>query len=164
MKALFVSISIICITVQLNAQQLQSTDFKLAEGKWKGSLTYLDYTSGKPYTMPADIVVFINPLNKNEVILQHIYPDEPKANGYDTLTINNNGTQLNSALVTGNTFIKTIKTIVTEEKAVDGNDRKPATIKHTYTISNDSFIIKKEVLFNETTNWLLRNTYSFLRN
>ncbi|MFX5622751.1 hypothetical protein ABTE00_21585, partial [Acinetobacter baumannii] len=37
--------------------RIQKNDTRIFEGKWVGSLTYLDYTSGKPYTMPADLIV-----------------------------------------------------------------------------------------------------------
>ena len=30
-------------------------DLKPLTGKWQGSLTYLDYSSGKPFTMPANV-------------------------------------------------------------------------------------------------------------
>ena len=34
-----------------------SNDLKQLTGFWKGTLTYLDYSSGKPYTMPANLEV-----------------------------------------------------------------------------------------------------------
>ena len=55
-------IALIC-----NAQSnLKTTvkDLEKLSGSWQGSLTYLDYSSGKPYTMPADIEVkSINPIS-----------------------------------------------------------------------------------------------------
>ena len=45
------------IAVNSNAQSkvnFTKEDANLLSGSWKGSLTYLDYNSGKPYTMPAN--------------------------------------------------------------------------------------------------------------
>jgi len=165
MKTAFITVTLFILSAAfIQSVTISTKDFERAKGSWTGSLTYLDYTSGKPYTMPANINFQVNSQHNNQLIFQYVYPDEPKANGYDTLTISHNGTQLNNAIVTANTFIKNLTTIVTEEKAIDGNDRKPAIIKHTYIISKDSFAIRKEVQFTGTTNWLLRNTYNFHRN
>ena len=78
-------------------------DFKTAFGKWKGSLTYLDYSSGKPYTMPANITVSKNKDNKQQLILAFEYPDEPKANGKDTLVISDDGLQIDGAVIVSKT-------------------------------------------------------------
>jgi len=37
--------------------KITKQDIQTFTGNWKGTLTYLDYTSNKPYTMPADIVI-----------------------------------------------------------------------------------------------------------
>lgn len=49
----------LCITLLIattcNAQNSFKTiqkEFGKLSGTWQGSLTYLDYSSGKPYTMP----------------------------------------------------------------------------------------------------------------
>lgn len=65
-------------------------DFRLLNGSWQGSLTYLDYTTGKPYTMSADIEV--KQLDKtNKFIFSYIYPDERDANSADTISISADG-------------------------------------------------------------------------
>ena len=57
-------------------KKVSVNDFSPALGKWKGSLTYLDYTSGKPYTMPAWVEIVPG---KSQVVLGYEYPNEPKA-------------------------------------------------------------------------------------
>ena len=41
----------------VNAQSFQIKDLAASTGSWQGKLTYLDYSSGKPYTMPANIKI-----------------------------------------------------------------------------------------------------------
>ncbi|MEO5942700.1 MAG: hypothetical protein ABIP30_15405 [Ferruginibacter sp.] len=45
------------IIINCNAQKTSVRDFDKLVGSWEGSLTYLDYSSGKPYTMSADIEI-----------------------------------------------------------------------------------------------------------
>ena len=49
-------------------------DLKNLIGKWEGTLTYLDYQSDKPYTMPANIEV--NLIDSNNFLYKNIYPKE----------------------------------------------------------------------------------------
>ena len=48
-------IATIC-NAQNNFKPIQK-DFEKLSGTWQGTLTYLDYSSGKPYTMPADVEI-----------------------------------------------------------------------------------------------------------
>ena len=54
-------------------------------GKWTGSLTYLDYSSGKSFSMPANVE--ISESGTKNLIFDYKYPNEPKANVADTITI-----------------------------------------------------------------------------
>ena len=69
-----------------NSATLKKTDISQLLGTWKGSLTYLDYNSGKPFTMPANTIISLIP-NSNNLLMEMIYPDEPKANSKDTLMV-----------------------------------------------------------------------------
>ncbi len=80
-------------------------DFKTAFGKWTGILTYLDYSSGKPYIMPANISVTINQQNARQLIFAIEYPNEPKANGNDTLSI----AMMTEKLIDGNMVVSKTK-------------------------------------------------------
>ena len=40
-----------------NAQSFQIKELSNSLGNWEGNLTYLDYSSGKPYTMSANIKI-----------------------------------------------------------------------------------------------------------
>jgi len=136
-------------------------DFSPAFGKWKGSLTYLDYSSGKPYTLAARVTLV--PL-KSEVIFAYEYPNEPKANGNDTLKITNQGMMLDQATVKSKRPVGEGKLeIVTESNGVDGNEKREALIKHTFTISRDFLSFRKDIKFTGENGWIKRNEYSFAR-
>jgi hypothetical protein len=161
----FIAALFICVfTFAANDIKVSTKDFSIAFGFWKGSLTYLDYSSGKPYTMPAEINISADSTNKNGLIFIYQYPNEPKANGNDTLQINESGTMINGALVVlkqkdENGALK----IITEKAGIDGNDNRKATIRHTFFISEKIFSNTKDVKFEGEKNWIRRNEYSFRR-
>lgn len=140
-----------------------SNDLKQLTGFWKGTLTYLDYSSGKPYTMPANLEVS-QLSDANEFRFQSLYPNEPKANSADTIKIRNNGTYLNQELlISRNILANGDLEIVTQESGTDGNDQQEAIFRHTYTISAHQFSQKKEVQFKGTRAWIKRHEYSYSR-
>ena len=64
----------------------------------EGTLTYLEYSSNKSYTMPADVDK--KQLNKSKsFIFSNLYPDKPKANSSDTLTISKDGFMVSNKTV-----------------------------------------------------------------
>src|SRR5690349_11202107 len=143
------------------ANNVSVDDFTPVFGTWKGSLTYLDYSSGKPYTMPAEVT--IAPL-ESQVVFVYEYPNEPQANGNDTLKISNNGTMLDNARVVSKKLVAKGKLeIMTEVNGVDGNEEKEAIIRHTFTISGNFFSNRKDVKFKGENKWIRRNEYSFSR-
>ncbi len=136
-------------------------DFTKLVGSWVGTLTYLDYSSNEPYTMPADIN--INQIGKtNKFIFDNSYPNEPNANSSDTVTISTDGRRINDDTIKSNRYIDDGKLeIITEVLSVDGNESKPALIRHTYLISPDVFIVRKDVQFSGQTEWLKRHEYNY---
>jgi len=136
-------------------------DFKKIEGSWQGSLTYLDYSSGKPYTMPADISIK-RIYKTNKLVFSNIYPNETNANSIDTITISKDGKYIDKELVKSrrklpNGFIE----IITEELGTDGNDNKPAIFRHTYTFGKTTYKNRKDVQFTGETEWINRHEYSY---
>lgn len=142
---------------------IAANDFKNLIGCWNGSLTYLDYSTNKPFSMPANIIARDFKRN-NKIVFSLIYPKEPGANSSDTIFISNNGRILNGEV------IKLIKRfnrdsieIVTEAAGIDGNDNKEALFRHTYILGKNTYSTQKEVLFIGQNNWILRNKYQFIR-
>jgi hypothetical protein len=149
-----------------NAQKLPTSvvsDFNQLVGSWKGALTYLDYSSGKPYTMPADIT--IKQLDKtNSFVFYNIYPNETSANSIDTISLSADGKYIDKALIKSRRKLKNGDIeIVAEEKGKDGNDNRNATFRHTYFIGKTHYSKKKEVQFEGETNWIKRHEYAYTR-
>lgn len=137
-------------------------DFKNSIGQWKGTLTYLDYTSGKPFSMPAELQ--ISQLAKSSRFVFAIrYPDEPQANGNDTLVISADGKQIDGENVVSKVKHAGNTIITTQQPGKDGNDQKDALIRHVYTIGKTIFVIRKEVQFTGTTEWIKRHEYSYTK-
>ncbi len=139
-------------------------DFTPALGPLKGTLTYLDYTSGKPFTMPANVTISVSAGKPNGIILALDYPKEPQANGNDTLVISNGGALLNGGkIVSKKQLADGSLEIITDKEGMDGNDNKKALLRHIYNISKTKFSNRKEVKFEGTVVWILRNEYTFSR-
>jgi hypothetical protein len=132
-------------------------------GNWKGTLTYLDYTSGKPYTLPVNLYMDQNAGSLTDLIFNYTYPTEPKANSKDIVKISEDGRSLNNERVVELVHGRDINYISTETHGQDGNDHKPATIRHVYALGKEILDIKKEVKFDGEENWILRNEYSLKR-
>jgi hypothetical protein len=138
-------------------------DFKNMVGCWNGTLTYLDYSTNKPFSMPANMIVKDFKRSKN-ITYSLIYPKEPRANSYDTLFISKDGRFVNKeAISTRNRLHKDSIEIVTEMSGIDGNDNKTAIIRHTYLLGKNTYTVRKEVRFQGQTQWILRNEYKFIR-
>ena len=154
------------IITNSNAQNNQKTsvkDFDLLVGSWQGTLTYLDYSSGKPYKMSADID--IKRIEKtNKFIFSNIYPKEKSANSVDTVTISKDGKYIDKKLVKSRHKLPNGDIeIITEESGKDGNDNKQATIRNTYTFGKTNFTNRKDVQFEGETDWINRHEYSYNR-
>lgn len=167
MKYSILACSIFCLCSYNSFSYSDSTvspkDFKSLVGCWQGSLTYLDYSSNKPFSMPANIVV--KEFKKGEPIVCAItYPKEPGANALDTIFISSNGRILNGeTILTKRNLNKDSLEIITEVNGIDGNDDKAAITRHTYLIGKDTYSVKKEVKFVGEQAWVLRNEYKFVR-
>lgn len=158
---IFCSLSLVAVHAQEPA--LLSGDIKGLVGKWKGSLTYMDYSSGKPYTMPANLTIHYLPAT-SQVIYAHDYPNEPRANSADTVVLSPSGRMLGDALVQERRQLNNGRTtLITESMGTDGNDDRPARIRITHTWGPKTYSKRKEVQFEGTTGWLLRHEYSYNR-
>lgn len=161
---IIILIALINLTAQAQKAKITSQEFRKVIGEWNGKLVYLDYQSGKPYEMPANLeIIQIRKTNIFKFINR--YPNEASANSVDTLIISSNGKLLDNERVKSKRTLEDGNLeIVTEIAGEDGNDHREALIKHTYLLGSNIFEIKKEVLFTGNANWTLRHTYKYLRN
>jgi hypothetical protein len=129
-------------------------------GKWTGTLTYLDYTSGKPYSMPAIINIREEPGKENSFVRNIEYPNERSADSKDTLALSADSTQFNGEqIVLLSSPSEGASQLVTEITGVDGNDDRPALIRHLYSWGGGKLSISKEVKFLDGAEWILRHRY-----
>lgn len=165
MKSIITTVAFFIFIINYtSAQKIMPADLKIIEGNWVGTLTYLDYTSNKPFTMPSNTTYLQSKANANLYFRSIGYSTEPHANQKDTMFISADGKMLDDYSVIS---VKKIANggieIIVQKKGVDGNDNKQAIIKKTITISKTNLTICKEVLFANTTKWIVRHTYSFTK-
>jgi hypothetical protein len=130
----------------------------LLNARWKGSLTYLDYSSGNSVSIPVELMV--SKKSNRRFSLNYSYPEEPQANSQATMSISKSGDRLDkekvvSRTATGGTAI----TIVTERSGTDNG--KKSLMRYTYYISASELRVKKEVRVEGTHEFFLRNEYRF---
>ena len=164
LAALLLAIEAVAQSTVTNSSEnrITSNDLKAVKGEWTGSLTYIDYSSNEPYTMPADLTVEEGK-NQFQFILNYRYPNEPKANSKGKFEITKDGTRINKKEVVSLERNEMDGLIVKTEHSGKDNNKK-ATIRNIYIISTDKFVISKEVKFEDASEWLKRNEYSFKRN
>lgn len=162
MKTIIISIALLC-SLFLSAQdKISIADFKAIEGKWKGTLTYLDYSSNKPVTIPANTMIEI--VSDSSFDQYVYYTEEPDKSKKSRYTISANGDMLDEKKLLQKTILPdgSIKLLL-ESKGPDGNDQKPATFQHVMILSATLFKITKLVKFDGEENFFQRHEYAFSR-
>ena len=157
MKNILLATALLFICCFVNAQSLQAKDLSNSIGSWEGKLTYLDYASGKPYTMSANIKIGLTADSKG-YIFEYEYPKEPHANSKDTTFIVEDyfGKDL---IVEFKKDLDGGYKMITEVGGNDGNDNKKAILRHTYILKSNTYSIIKDVKFEDTDKWIKRNEY-----
>lgn len=141
--------------------KIELQDIQNLIGEWKGTLTYMDYSSNKPYSMPCEVEIKSKRKNR-KLILKYNYPNEPKANNKGKLKISKGRKKLNGKLIVSRS--KTMDgniQITTEYNGKNGNENKKALIRNVYIIGVNKFVIRKEVQFEGSKEWIRRNEYDF---
>lgn len=127
---------------------------------WKGTLSYLDYSSSKEVIIPVNLNVIQSETDLDNWYFNFEYPDEPHANETDTITVYEKGRKLNNEIVSENHYTNdSVFTFVTKGSGED-NDKK-AELKHIYSLDGNIFIIRKEVKYEDENEFFMRNEYKF---
>lgn len=158
---------VVVLSLMGSVMVAQSNTLSLADcnsltGSWRGTLTYLDYSSGKPYTMPAALK--ISDVNQSDrQFWSMAYPDEPQANELDTVLFD-----LSNQIYDGEKVLEVKRgedqlVWITQIMGKDGNDQQSALIQHEYKRSGRELTITKRVRFVTSDKWLVRHTYQFTR-
>jgi hypothetical protein len=157
MKNILFATAFLLLCSSLNAQSVQVKDLSNSVGSWEGKLTYLDYASGKPFTMLANINIGLTADTKGYVI-GYEYPKEPHANSKDTTFIVENYFGKDKIVEFKKDLDGGYK-MITEVGGNDGNDDKKAILRHTYILKSNTYSIIKDVKFQGTDKWIKRNEY-----
>ena len=135
---------------------------RLTGARWTGTLTYLDYRSNKPVSIPSSLTVTQAAGDENAWVFEYEYPDEPKANGKQTLKIEEGGTVFDGETVVERTGLDGGGFRLVTEKRGRDND-KEALFRFTYTLDGSAFSVKKEVRPEGASDFFERNRYSWKR-
>jgi hypothetical protein len=135
---------------------------RLTGARWTGALVYLDYGSNKEVSIRSNLTVSELPGDTSSWVFEYEYPDEPKADGKQTIKLGRGGTLIRDETVVERSSPDggTLK-IVTERRGKD-ND-KDALFRFTYLIGVSSLSIKKEVRPEGAAEFFERNRYSWKR-
>jgi len=157
----FIVLTLLITQVNYAQNTISPDDLTRISGEWQGTLTYIDYSTNKPFTMPANVTVEQGK-NAYQVQLLYKYPNEPNANSKGRIKISKDGSLVNKNKVTSREVLpEQVVKITSEYEGKDNN--KSAFIKNVYIFGPNRFIIRKEVKFDDVADWLMRNEYNFVR-
>ncbi len=158
MKNLTTLLSILLFTLVIHAQDsVLISDFEsLNHTEWKGTLTYMDYQSGEPTTIETMLQITIegNGVKSN---MQYVY--EPHKNNKSSVSIKKDGTYYGNEKIVSNTINNDTRTIVTTYEGKDNGEKVTMFITHKFNDTN--YTISKKVVYKNTKESLVRNTYKF---
>lgn len=146
-----------------SSPKLSPADFQIVTGStWEGTLTYVDYSSNKPVSIRSYLTVKQSREDAASFVFQYFYPDEPKANSEQTVSITKNSAMLRDETVVSHSRADdaTLK-VVTTKTGQDSNRR--ANFRFTYLLNARTFSIVKEVNVEGATAYFERNRYSWRR-
>jgi hypothetical protein len=135
---------------------------KLSGARWTGTLTYLDYRSNKKVSIPSSLTVTQAAGDENAWVFEYEYPDEPKANGKQTLKLEEEGRVFDGETVSERTGLDGGGFRLVTVKRGRDND-KDALFRFTYTLDGGTFSVKKEVKPEGAAEFFERNLYSWKR-
>lgn len=161
MNKTFTLICAMFFIINLNAQVTISTnDFQILNNtKWEGTLTYIDYQSGKPTDVASKMQIKISE-NTIEQNIQYVW--EPDKNVESKTKIKRNGKFLGKQKVVSKNYNEDgSMQIITTAKGKD--DGKKANLYFTYEFDSESYKVTKEVQFDGSDERFMRNTYSYTR-
>lgn len=161
-SVLFTGLFLFAPAIRQTPKALAEDFRRLAGAQWTGTLVYLDYGSKKEVSIRSNLTVKQTAEGDAVCVFEFEYPDEPKANSEQTVTLGRDGTTVDDETVVERKSLDGgAVRIVTERRGKD--DDKVALIRYTYMISRSSFSIRKEVRPEGASEFFERNRYSWKR-
>lgn len=148
------------LLLQVPILKLNDLD-SLTGKKWKGTLSYLDYTTNKLEVISTELTVTA----KGNGVYSWFtaYPKESSHNSTDEIIISADGKTFDGETVTGRAIEADGAILFTTQKQ-DNDNNKPATLRYTYRVGKNSFSRKKKVFYKGDTTGFTRNELSLLAN
>lgn len=141
--------------------RLEALDFKPAQGDWKGQLRYLDYTSDTLRTIPASARLLMDEPGGFDLYI--FYAEEPSKNDRSAYRVEAEGTRVNGMTLVEKRDSAGTRILVFDEEGLDGNDKRPATIRRIWQVSPQRFAIIKQIRWKGETVFFERHRYQFAR-
>lgn len=155
-KAITLFFALVCLIAK--AQTLTNTEIMPIIGSWQGTLTYLDYTSNVKTVIPAN--VDIQQIKVGVFTFSNQFPKEPHVKWTDTVAISKDGMWYGKVkVVSKKQLADGTLVFITEENGND--DKKPALLRRTYTISPNKYSVVKDVKFDGSNEWINRHEYKY---
>lgn len=144
-----------------STRSLEPADLDLLTGApWSGTLTYLDYTTGKPTTIASTLTVRRIAADLPTWELRVGYPKEPGADSVQTIVLKNN-TIGNESILSRRTLPDGGIEFITSAPGTD--DNKPATFRFVHRLTPTIYSRTKLVTFVGQSTELQRHIYSWSR-
>jgi len=157
------AITSLLVSTLIDKPRLSAADFQVLTGaQWTGTLTYLDYRTNKKVSIASNLKVSQQKGDELAWVFEYQYPDEPKANSQETVTMSRDGKTINGETVIERAKLATKELRFVTEKSGTDNNRK-ALFRYTYIIGATTFSIKKEVRYEGAEEYIERNQYDWKR-
>ncbi len=159
MKVSFIAFLLGILFLQTTVK-LNQTDFdSLINKQWSGTLTYLDYGTGKPVSILSELKVTHSVKGAGIYTWATSYPQEPSHNSVDELVISKDGSVLDGENVRSREFLAdgTLK-IIAQTEGIDNN--KKAIYRITYLLGKSFYKRTKEVCYVGENTYFTRNELS----
>jgi hypothetical protein len=157
-----VILSILALILNIGINQAQKDYINMDDlyilhnTQWSGQLRYLDYTSGKWTPVDASMTIEI----KGRTIKTSMaYRYEPNKNRTSRIKLKEDGRFYGNEFVLSNLESEGFRIITTSYKGMD--DNRKATLFMTYRFNTEFYSVTKEVLYKDSTERFLRNSYQF---
>lgn len=148
------TIILLAVALLWQTNTLKPNDLEQMTGKhWTGTLTYLDYSTGKLTTIETELTVTTK--RPGVYAWATDYPKEPGHNSTDEIVISADGKVLDGETVKERAQTNDELKIVTVKSGNDNN--KGARFRYTYLIGKKTFSRKKEVCYDGQATWFMRN-------
>ncbi len=142
-----------------NGPYVSSDDFRPLEGRWDGTLQYIDYKTDALVSIATQGILTVK---ENDRIQYDVsYPQEAWENKVRLWRISDGGTVFDGQNV--ESYEKTPRGVIFTTQMVGTDDNRPANIRMTYALETDRLQITKYVRYQGDQDFQVRHIYDYRR-